>query len=102
MFNKEYVEKYNQLTGRDLAKDTEACFKEFFELSKYLEKYGMTSTRVALTLWHNGVTVESVAVKELTQNEWQVLTWLGEQLHARRVKEMPLVAAGIVSIGDEN
>jgi hypothetical protein len=102
MLNKEYVEKYNKLTGRDLAEDTQECFKEFFNLTNMLKKYGIKETKVCLTLWHNGVTVEDIELINNSQTEWQVMQWLGEKLNAPRIKEMPLVAAGIVPAGDEN
>lgn len=100
--DKEKAEKYFKLTGRDLITDVNACFKEFFDLSNYLKKYGIVDTKTCLNLWHREVTVETIKTLELSHNEWQILTILGETLHKPRTKEMPLVAAGIVPLGDEN
>jgi hypothetical protein len=96
MFNPEYVKKYNELTGRDLEKDTHKCFQEMFNLQKYMTRYGFKNTELIMRLWRKGVTVETVQLIEKTNNEWVVLETLGKALYQPNVKDLPLIQTGIV------
>jgi DNA mismatch repair ATPase MutL len=95
-------EKYFNITGRNLQEDVDKSFKEFNELTNYLEKYGIVNVDVCLKLWHRGITKETIQLEELSKTEWDILEMLGLHLQKPRVKEMPLVEAGIISADDED
>lgn len=97
-----YTKQYYEVTGRNYEEDRNTAFKEFFNLTKYLNKYGIISSELCLDLWHHGVTAEMVQQLEKTQTEWEILDTLATQLSKPRCKEMPLVAAGIIAPDEEN
>ncbi len=103
MINQQYVEQYYAKTGRNLQEDVKTCLTEYFNLSKYLTKYGIVEEKTMLRLWHNGVTVDDIVnIENSSSTEWDVLAYLNTKLFADRVKEMPLVSAGIIPADDED
>jgi hypothetical protein len=103
MLNKEYVERYKEQTGRDLNKDTNEAYSDFYHLSNKLESLGINNLQTQLNLWHRGLTVKAIETAEtLNKTKYELLEWIAGNLKSNIVKEMPLVEAGIISYNDED
>jgi hypothetical protein len=96
----EYKDLYYKATGKKLEEQTARAFNQHYLLNKYLLNNGYDES-LSLTAWHAGLDLVSLhkLFDDANREGYSVAEYIKNM---PRVREMPLVAANIIDIDEEN